>query len=77
MDAEARMLPTNVEFEPRVAEPAFITQYTPAPAPVFITLTVELLAVVSELPNRKTHSALALPPPSRMRVVLKSVAATE
>jgi hypothetical protein len=69
------MFPTNVEFAPRVAE-APITQYTPAPAPVFSKMTFELLAVVSEVGSRKTHSALVLPPPSRKRVVLKSVAET-
>jgi hypothetical protein len=73
----ARIFPKNVELEPRVAEPAPMTQYTPAPAPVFCRTTVELLAVVSELANRKTHNALALPPPSRVRVVFKFVAETE
>jgi hypothetical protein len=38
-----------------------------------ITLTTELLAVVSELPTRKTHNALALPPPSRVRVPVKFI----
>ena len=37
------------------------------------TLTTELLAVVSELPTRKTHNALRLPPPSRLSVPVKPI----
>ena len=69
MLSAARIFPSNEVVVPRVAEPVSITQYTPAPAPVSITFTDEPLPVVSELPTRNTHTALALPPPFRVRVV--------
>jgi hypothetical protein len=56
----ARIFPSNVEPEPRVAEPEVVssTQNMPAPAPVLITLTTELLAVVIAVPIWKMKTAL-------------------
>src|SRR5487761_1944456 len=63
----ARILPMKVVLTAMVAElPTF--QYTPAPEPVLITFTTELLDVISVLGIWKTQAALALPPPSSVSV---------
>ncbi len=70
MFASARIFPWNEVVVSRVAElPTF--QYTPAPAPVLITLTTEPGEVISVLGIWKTQAALALPRPSRVSVPVK------
>ena len=65
MLVSARIFPTNVVLVPSVAELP-TCQNTLQRLPLLITLTDELLAVVSVLPILKTHTALALPPALRM-----------
>jgi hypothetical protein len=55
----ARIFPTNVAPDKRLAEPVS-TQYTPSVESAFIRLTTEPVSAVSELPTRKMKSTLLL-----------------
>ena len=69
MLVSARMLPASVVVVPRVAElPTCQNTLQSEPPPVLMTLTTELLAVVSVLPILKTKTALALPRALRVSV---------
>ena len=60
MLVNARIFPANVVLVPSVAELP-TCQYRPLSGPPLITLTDELLAVVSVLPIWKAQNALLLP----------------
>ena len=68
MEALAMMVPWNAVFVPRVAELPTCQKTLPADAPL-ISVTLELLAVVSVLPIWKMKRALELPWPSRTSAV--------
>jgi len=68
MEALAMIVPWKAVFVPRVAELPTCQKTLAADAPL-ISVTLELLAVVSVLPIWKMKRALELPWPSRTRAV--------
>jgi len=68
MEVLAMMVPWKAVFVPRVAELPTCQSTLSAEAPL-ISVTLELLAVVSVLPIWKMKRALELPWPSRTRAV--------
>ena len=68
IDEKAMMVPWNAVFVPSVAELPTCQKTLFAEAPL-ISVTLELLAVVSVLPIWKTKTAFGLPRPFRTRAV--------